>query len=545
LDEPVGRLPTVFTSPGTLSFCKKKDGSKRAVRLRLLPNGAQERLLRRIGDATARLWNELNYTRLVQYRESSAIDFKGTEREFYHRYKSVLGVNAGQVINLNNWMWDSFFELSRLYKQGELPKFMGKPSPPGFWKDKLLGKRRLIILVRNDRYYIEPINGGEGYIVLKDWGLRIKYAGRIKWSGKQGTLVIKLEGNRWFAYVPIAVGEKPSRSNPRGYVKGIHEKIQIEKPKGSNKALIDIGLNNLFAAVFNHAGVAILIKGSTIKSKYYYWKREIKSYQSIRDWLRNHGFESWRKYHAFYLHAVYKRKERLRHYYRTAIRFLAKEIHEMGVDEVFIGYPYMVSQDSGNEYNTNIWWYAKIINWLKDVLEEYGIRLNIVNEHGTSRQCSICDMEHENGRVKRGLYICELTGIKINADLNSARNIARRVGYNTPTPKKILSYTVTTNGVKPLTPVEGVTTETPAMETPPFRAGRGSSALPAPSRGPGCSRLSRGAPRPRAGASASLRWNSARSRGSRPRGASASLPRCTTAIVGARRGRALDRGGNA
>jgi hypothetical protein len=30
------------------------------------------------------------------------------------------------------------------------------------------------------------------------------------------------------------------------------------------------------------------------------------------------------------------------------------------------------------------------------------------------------------------------------------------------------------NGVKPLTPVEGVTVETPAMETPPFRAGRGS-----------------------------------------------------------------------
>ena len=49
-------------------------------------------------------------------------------------------------------------------------------------------------------------------------------------------------------------------------------------------------------------------------------------------------------------------------------------------------------------------------------------------------------------------YICELTGIKINADLNAARNIAKRVGYNTPTPKKILSYIVTSNGVKPITP---------------------------------------------------------------------------------------------
>jgi len=158
--------------------------------------------------------------------------------------------------------------------------------------------------------------------------------------------------------------------------------------------------------------------------------------------------------------------ERLRHYYRTAIRFLARIMHEMEVNEVFVGYPYLVSQGNGNEYNTNVWWFSKVINWLKDVLQEYGIKLHVVNEYGTSRQCSICNANHENGRVKRGLYVCETTGIKINADINAARNIARRVGYNTPIPRKILSYIVTTNGVKPLTPKEGVTVETPHSENP-------------------------------------------------------------------------------
>jgi putative transposase len=148
-------------------------------------------------------------------------------------------------------------------------------------------------------------------------------------------------------------------------------------------------------------------------------------------------------------------------------------MHEMGVDEVFIGYPYMVSQDNGNEFNTNVWWYAKIIKWLGEVLEEYGIKLNVVNEYGTSKQCSICNVEHEKGRVKRGLYVCQTTGIKINADINAARNIARRVGYNTPIPKKILSYIVTTNGVKPLTPKEGVTPETPRVNLPRFGVGGG------------------------------------------------------------------------
>jgi len=472
LDELVGRLPTLFTNPGTLSSStpkskgrggKSRSEEMRTVRLRLLPNGSQERRLRRIADATARLWNELNYVRLVQFRASGKINFKDTGHEFYHRYKGKLGVNAGQVINLNNGAWMSYFKLKEMYEQGKLPRFYGKPSPPGFWKDKLLGRRKLVILVRNDRYYLEPISGGEGYVILKDWNLRIKYAGRIKWAGKQGMLVIKLEGNRWFAYVPIEVGGKPAKSNPKGYVRGIYEKIQIENPKGSNKAFIDVGLNNLFAVVFNHSDTAILIKGSTIKAEYYYWKREIGTHQSIRDWLRNYGFESWRRYHAYWLHTKYKQHERLRHYYRTAIRFLAKALWRMGINEVFVGYPYMVSQDDGNEYNANIWWFNKVIRWLGEVLQEYGIRLNVVNEYGTSKQCSICSMKHENGRIKRGLYICQTTGIEINADLNAARNIAKRAGYEVPMPRKILSYMVTTNGVKPLTPMEGVTIETPKI----------------------------------------------------------------------------------
>ena len=157
-------------------------------------------------------------------------------------------------------------------------------------------------------------------------------------------------------------------------------------------------------------------------------------------------------------------EERLRHYYRTAIRFLAKTLHEMGIGEVFVGYPYMVSQDDGNEYNVNIWWFNKVIRWLGEVLQGYGIKLNVVNEYGTSRQCSICNANHENGRVKRGLYICPVTSIKINADLNAARNIAKKAGYEVPMPRRILSYMVTTNGVKPLTPKEGVTVETPTVK---------------------------------------------------------------------------------
>jgi len=70
LDEPVGRYPTLTTNPGTPSSPRsKRSGRKsnngndemRTVRLRLLPSGSQERRLRKLADATAKLWNELNY----------------------------------------------------------------------------------------------------------------------------------------------------------------------------------------------------------------------------------------------------------------------------------------------------------------------------------------------------------------------------------------------------------------------------------------------------------------------------------------------------
>jgi putative transposase len=48
------------------------------------------------------------------------------------------------------------------------------------------------IHIRSDRYYLEPINEGEGYLVLLDFSLRIKYAGRIRWEGKQGRLEINI-----------------------------------------------------------------------------------------------------------------------------------------------------------------------------------------------------------------------------------------------------------------------------------------------------------------------------------------------------------------
>jgi putative transposase len=436
--------------------------NRRTVRLRLLPTENEHESLMGIGLTCARLFNELNYEKRRAFfnRELSPEKYYEINKKYYHKYKEVLGVNAQTVIQKNDEAWNAFFELLKLRKQGKLPPFMKKLSPPGYWKDRETGEKKIHILIRNDRYHVEPISKNEGYLVLENFDLRIRYVGRIRWEGKQGRLEIIYVNGRWFALVPIEVGVYPPKSNPKGYIKPIYDdeekkkKRRIVNPKsikqrdpiGDKEAFIDMGLNNLFAVVISD-GSALLVKGGTIKSEYYWWKREIAAYQSIRDVLRRLGISTWIYYHEKYLDAMYKRDERLRHLYITAIRFLADELHRRGVRKLYIGYPIMLTQNNGNEYNTNIWWYRRIVLWIVDIFMEYGIDVEIVPEDYTSQRCSICGIRHKNGRKHRGLYICKKTGKKINADINAALNMARRPGHRIKIAIKIESYLVTHNGL--------------------------------------------------------------------------------------------------
>jgi transposase len=64
------------------------------------------------------------------------------------------------------------------------------------------------------------------------------------------------------------------------------------------------------------------------------------------------------------------------------------------------------------------------------------------------------------------LYVCRRTRRKINADVNAALNIARRNGYRIKITRKIESYLVTHNGVKPLKPVRRANTQDPEVRNP-------------------------------------------------------------------------------
>jgi transposase len=64
------------------------------------------------------------------------------------------------------------------------------------------------------------------------------------------------------------------------------------------------------------------------------------------------------------------------------------------------------------------------------------------------------------------LYVCRRNGGKVNADVNAALNMARRNGYRIKITRKIESYLVTHNGVKPLNPRRRANTQDPEVRNP-------------------------------------------------------------------------------
>ena len=72
-----GRGPTSPAIPGE-GIKEVKHTNRRTNVVRLLPNGFQERKLRRLADISAKLFNEVNYERRQQFFREGRVNFKGT-----------------------------------------------------------------------------------------------------------------------------------------------------------------------------------------------------------------------------------------------------------------------------------------------------------------------------------------------------------------------------------------------------------------------------------------------------------------------------------
>jgi len=423
--------------------------NKRTNVIRLLPNGFQERRLRRLANVSAKLFNEVNYERRRRFFQQHRVDFKSTWGKYYEKYKGLLGVNAQAVMQKSNEAWNSFFSLLKLKKENKLPPFMKRVSPPGYWKDETTGRRRLILVIRQDRNIVDV---ERHVIILKDFNMEIRFVGRLRWFGKQGRLEIHYDEarNAWYASIPVEVGVEEAKTSKKSkhIVKGERGVIQVESPKGNKVASIDLGINNLASVVVDD-GTWLLYKGVRAKEDYFYMQRLISRIQSLRDTLKgkllsdaveelNHEV---RRLHG-------KLRRRLLHLYRNFTKHLIDQLHELGVSTIYLGYPFNIAQQKGNKFTSNMWSYRKLIEAIELKAQEYGMSVFIVIEYNTSKYCAYHGVEVE--RKPRGVVHCPM-GHKLHSDLNGALNIMKRAIEKIPLViKKPLSFIVDHNQVAPI-----------------------------------------------------------------------------------------------
>jgi len=177
---------------------------KRTCVVELVVDEKTEKKLKQLCDLSSKLWNEVNYARLRMWLERKHIDLKGTYKEFYEKYRPLIGsATAQQILNKNNDAWKAFFRLLELRREGRLPPFMKKVSPPGFGKRN--GSRTLWTAIRKDKYEIDGDR-----IIIKCLGavgwIEVRYKGIIHLRGERGELKIRYDADRkkWYAHIAFS-----------------------------------------------------------------------------------------------------------------------------------------------------------------------------------------------------------------------------------------------------------------------------------------------------------------------------------------------------
>jgi putative transposase len=423
--------------------------NRRTNVVRLLPNGFQERKLKKLANTSAKLFNEVNYERRQQFFHGEKLDFKGTWDKYYEKYKNILGVNAQTILQKSNEAWNSFFSLLKLKKENKLSPHMKHVSPPKYWKDRETKKRKLLLVVRQDRYVVDEQNRR---LILKDFDLEIDFAGRLRWYGKQGRLEIHYDETRnvWYASIPVEVGVEETKTGKKSkyIVRGERKSIQVESPRGNKVASIDLGINVLASVILND-GTWLLYRGVRTKEDYFYFERRIAQVQSSVDKTRNQGeYEAYEKFLEEKRRLYGKLTRRLLHLYRNFASHLVKELHEQGASTIYLGYPFNIAQDKGNKFTVNMWSYRKLMDIIELKAQEYGMKVFEVAEYNTSRYCAYHGVEVE--RRPRGVVSCP-KGHKLHSDLNGALNILKKaVNVMVSTVKKPLSFVVDHNRVAPI-----------------------------------------------------------------------------------------------
>ena len=361
-----------------------------------------ERLLRELMDASASLWNELNYERRQQFFDGESV---WDTADYRKKYVGVLGSGtAQQVIRKNKSAWKSFFAAQDEWHNGERDE---RPSLPSYWGNEDDG-RELRTFIRNDLYTLEtgersrieiPVGSDLKNEYDHTGRLRLEVCGAPKWDGEQGQLEIQYDeiDDTFRAFQPVTVPDS-----------------QQDSPLASEEAALDVGANNLVACTTT-TGQQYLYEGRDLFDRFRETTDEIARLQST---LREGRYSSQR------IQRLYRKRTRRRdHAQDTLVRDLMERLYAEGVDTVYVGDLTDVLEAHWcaevNAKTHQFWAFRAFIERLSYTAEEYGVTVKVESEADTTRTCPACGEQDDTDR-DGDVFRCPC-GHEAHADLCASR----------------------------------------------------------------------------------------------------------------------------
>ena len=194
---------------------------------------------------------------------------------------------------------------------------------------------------------------------------------------------------------------------------------------------IDLGLDNFATFVNSVDGAAAIIDGKHVKSLNRYYNKEMSRLQSIKD---KQGMKEvfTRKQSRITI----RRNNQLNEFLNRAVCHIVNICLEKHIGNIVVGELTEIKQEINqcrvNNHNFVGIPYFPFKRKLRGKCERYGIQYHEIDESYTSRTDALAFDEineqpyGKTRRIERGLYK-SITGVAINADVNGALNILRKV----------------------------------------------------------------------------------------------------------------------
>jgi putative transposase len=333
-------------------------------------------------------------------------------------YNNLPSQSAQELLHTLDGAWKSFYKLKKTggIENPKPPKFKREPFNVRYLKDGfivLAGNKIRLAVPKQLRGYLRDTFGFEDTFLYVDVPNHLQLKGEaVK------TLEFKPLGQG--KYQLIVVIEIPD----------------IDQHAPSEKFMsLDFGINNFLSGTV-YDGNSFVLSGRQLLSINRYFDKTIGYYNSLSDAQQVAKGVKYPKQSKRVTALYEKRQKQVHHLLHTMSRAVINMAIAHGVDTIVMGDLTGIREEKNLGVKTNQkfhkWPFRKMAELIRYKATLVGIAVVSMTEEYTSQTCSVCkdmpskDNARKANRKHRGLYICKDCGTVMNADINGARNIAKK-----------------------------------------------------------------------------------------------------------------------